>query len=195
MGKIGLNWDRPTLEKSCYIRGGCVPMNKFNATDYESVLRSFENWIVLGTSSFELLNNYWLRDVISNIFALSPNFTAVIATVIQLRIMLGHEQAFHSSFAYKQVHRKRMRLRRVTFRMTIYGISPISPVWKINHDFYDNTTFTTLTAQILVLQPRGQLGYLNSSLMLRWDRHLNAYLPTSVTSRYLPINHTWIFNC
>ena len=27
----------------------------------------------------------------------------------------------------------------------------------------------TLTAHILALQPRGQLGYLNSNVMLRWD--------------------------
>ena len=29
------------LGKSCYIRGGCVPMNTFDATDYESALRFF----------------------------------------------------------------------------------------------------------------------------------------------------------
>ena len=46
------------LGNSCYIRGGCVPMNKFDATDYESALRFSENCLVLEKSSFELLNNY-----------------------------------------------------------------------------------------------------------------------------------------
>ena len=37
-----------------------------------------------------------------------------------------------------------MRLRRVTFHMAIYGISPISPILKIKHYFLDNTiTFIT----------------------------------------------------
>ena len=31
-----------------------------------------------------------------------------------------------------------------------------------------------LTAQTLVLQPRRQLGYLNSNLMLRWDGHVDG---------------------
>ena len=88
----------------------------------------------------------------------------------QAWIVLGHEQAFHSSFAYEQIRRKLMRLRRVTlWPMTIYGISPIT-FEKSNTIFFGNTTtFRTLTAQFLVLQPRGQLGYLNSNLMLRWD--------------------------
>ena len=116
-------------------------------------------------------------DVNSNIFALLPNIAAVIATVIQLRIKLGNEQTFHSRFAYKQVRRKFIRQRRMTFHMTIYGTSPTSPIWKIKHDFFDNTTTSiTLTAQILVLRPRRQLGYLNSNLMLRWDGHLPPWL-------------------
>ena len=114
--------------KICYIHGGCVPMDKFDSTYYESAFRFSENCLVLEESSFELLNNYCLRDVISNTFALLQNFAAVIATVIQLRIMLGHEQTFHSRFAYKQVRRKLMRLRRVTLHLTIYGINPISPI-------------------------------------------------------------------
>ena len=74
-----------------------------------------------------------------------------------------------------------MRLRRVTFHMTIYGVlvrykSHKSHLKKkIGHDIFDNaTTFITLMAQIWVLQPRGQLGYLNSNLMLRWDGHFNV---------------------
>ena len=83
------------LGKSCYIRCGCVLMNKFDATDYESGFGFSGNCLVLEKSSFELLNNYSLRDIISNTFALLLNFAAVIATVIQLRIMLEHE---HFSF-------------------------------------------------------------------------------------------------
>ena len=97
----------------------------------------------------------------------------------QAGIALGHEQTFHSRFALKQVkkqvRRKLMRLRRVTFHMTIYSKSPISSIWKIKHDFFGSTTtFRALTAQILVLQPRRQLDYLNSNLMLRWDGHFKA---------------------
>ena len=85
---------------------------------------------------------------------------------------LGYEQALHSRFADKQLRQKLMRLIRVTFHMSVHGISPISHIWKIKHDFFDSTTtFITLTAPILVLQPRGQLGYLNSNLMLRWHGH------------------------
>ena len=68
-----------------------------------------------------------------------------------------------------------MWLRHVTFHMTIYGKSPISPTWKIKHIFL--VTFRTLTAQILVLQPCRQLGYLNSNLMLRLDVHFNLLMP------------------
>ena len=79
------------------------------------------------------------------------------------------------SFKVHQVLRKLMRPGRVTLHITIYGISPISPIWKIKHDFLDNkTTSIALTAQMLVLLPRGQLGYLNSNLMLRWDGHFNC---------------------
>ena len=43
---------------------------------------------------------------------------------------------------------------------------------KIQTLFFDKTTTSiTLTAHILVLEPRGQLGYLNSNLMLRRDGH------------------------
>ena len=38
------------LGKSCYIRGGCVPMNTFDATDYESALRFSENYLVFEKS-------------------------------------------------------------------------------------------------------------------------------------------------
>ena len=65
-------------------------MNKLDATDYESALLFSGNRLVL-----ELLNNYCLCDVILNNFELLPNFAAVIATVIQIRIMLRHE---HISF-------------------------------------------------------------------------------------------------
>ena len=63
--------DHPILEKSCYIRGGCVPMNKFDATDYESALCFSENCQALETSSFEIFNNYWLRDLILTSFQIS----------------------------------------------------------------------------------------------------------------------------
>ena len=52
------------LRKRCYIRGGCVQMNKFDATDYESALRFSENCLVSEKSSFEFLNYCWLHDVI-----------------------------------------------------------------------------------------------------------------------------------
>ena len=58
------------------------------------------------------------------------------------------------------------------------------PSEKPNTIFFGNTTtFRTLTAQILVLEPRGKLGYLNSNLMLRWDGHFND------------INCQFFFNC
>ena len=68
-----------------------------------------------------------------------------------------------------------MWLRRVTFPMTIYGISPVSPIWKIKHVF-SVTQLSEIERHILnglaaevhreILQPRGQLSYLNSNLML-----------------------------
>ena len=48
----------PQLGKSCYIRGGCVPMNKFDATDYKYAFCFSENCLVLEESSFEFANNY-----------------------------------------------------------------------------------------------------------------------------------------
>ena len=43
----------------------------------------------------------------------------------------------------------------------------LSPILKVKHDFNENTTTViTLTAQILVFQPRGQLGYLSSNLVV-----------------------------
>ena len=42
------------IGKSCYIRGGCVPMNEFDTTDYELALRFFFNCLVLEKSSFEI---------------------------------------------------------------------------------------------------------------------------------------------
>ena len=92
----------PPWKTFFFIRGECIPKDKFDATDYDSAFRFSENFLVFEKISFELLYNYLLR-VISNTFALLPNFAAFIATVIQLRIMLGHEQTFHSSFAHKQV--------------------------------------------------------------------------------------------
>ena len=82
-------------------------------------------------------------------------------------------------FAYKQVRRKLMRrLRHAACDVShdqIWYKSHISPIWKIKHDIFGNkTTFRTLTAQILILQPRGQLfGYLNSNQMLRWNGDLS----------------------
>ena len=52
------------LGKHCYIRDGCVPMDKFDATDYESAFRFDKNCLVLEKRSFDLLNIYWLRNVI-----------------------------------------------------------------------------------------------------------------------------------
>ena len=68
-----------------------------------------------------------------------------------------------------------MRMSRVTWPCMVYvHVWPcmVCPIWKkkSNTIFFGNTTFRTLMAQILVL-PRGQLGYLNSHLMLRWDGH------------------------
>ena len=60
--------------KSCYIRGGCVPRKKFDATDYESTFRFSENCLVLDKSSFELLNNFCLRDVILTSFKIPSHY-------------------------------------------------------------------------------------------------------------------------
>ena len=48
------------LGRSCYIRPrrDCVPMNTFDAIDYESALRFFFNCLLLEKSIFEILNNY-----------------------------------------------------------------------------------------------------------------------------------------
>ena len=43
---------------SGYVRGGCVSLNTFDPTDYESALRFSESCPVLDRSSFEILNNY-----------------------------------------------------------------------------------------------------------------------------------------
>ena len=97
----------------------------------------------------------------------------------QAGIMLDHEQTFHLRFAYKQVRRKPMQLRCVTSHDHIWYKSRKSHL-KNQTRFFDNTaTFMTLTAQILVLQPHGQLGYLNSNVMLRWDGHFNMKLSTA----------------
>ena len=68
-----------------------------------------------------------------------------------------------------------MRLKRVAFHMTIYGIKSHKFHLKNQTRFFDNkTTSITLTAYILVLVPPGQLGYLNSNLMLRWNGHFKS---------------------
>ena len=150
------------LGKNCYIRGGSVLLNTFDATVYESVLRFSKYCLVLKKSSFEILNNF---DYVTSFeIRIVTKFRGIYCECNTISneagIVLGHEHTFHSRFAYKQVRRKLMRLRRVTFHMNIYGISPIL---KIKHNFFRNTTtFRTLTAQILVLQPRRQLGYHNS---------------------------------
>ena len=86
----------------------------------------------------------------------------------QAGIVLRHEQTFHSRFAYKQIHRKLMQLRRVTFHMTIYSRSPVSSIWKIKRDFVDNTTtFRSLTALDLGFIITSWTTWLsNSNLML-----------------------------
>ena len=62
------------LGKGFYIRRGCVPMNTFHATDYESALRFSEKCLVLVKSSFEILSNYWIRNVILTSIQMSSHW-------------------------------------------------------------------------------------------------------------------------
>ena len=118
-------------------------------------------------------------EVIWNTFPLLPNFAAVNATVMQLRIKLESCWDMNKYFIQGSPTDRDAEnscgwgVWRFTWPYR-NGISPVSLIWKIKHDFFCNTaTFRTLTAQILVLQPRGQLGCLNSNLMSRLDGHFN----------------------
>ena len=64
-------------------------------------------------------------------------------------IVLRHEQTFHLRLAYQQVRRMLMRLRHVTFHMTICGISHIGMSYLKNQ-----TPFFSVTRQLSELRPR-----------------------------------------
>ena len=63
---------------------------------------------------------------------------------------------------------------------------PINPVWKIKHEFFDNMTIDNLHYfNSTDLRSRGQIGYLNSNLLLRCDGHLKFFvLITLHTNRH-----------
>ena len=144
-------------------------MNKFDATDCESALRFSENGLVLEKSSFEILNNYWLLDVILTSFRIPSHGYQILRQV--LRLSCNYELTWDMNKHFIQG----LPINRYAESSCGWGVwrltlpyMVISPIWKIKYDFFDNTTtFKTLTAQILVLRARGQLGYLNSNVMLR----------------------------
>ena len=59
-------------------------MNKFDATDYKSAFRFSGNCLVLEKSSFELLNNYSLRDVILKSFQISSHCYQILRQLLRL---------------------------------------------------------------------------------------------------------------
>ena len=66
-------------------------MNTVDSTDYESALRFFFNWLVLEKRSFEILNNYWLCDVILTSFQINEQLLKLfLPTKGKLSIITCH---------------------------------------------------------------------------------------------------------
>ena len=132
----------PHLGKSCYNRGGCVPIHwlricplfVWNCLVLEKKFVR-NSWIIIDyVTSFQIY---------SHCYQSSRQFCDCNTITNQAGIMaLGHEQTFHSRFAYKQVRRKLMRLRRVTFHMTI-------PIWYKSH-LKNPTRFSDSTATFII---------------------------------------------